>query len=143
MLRFMLSEVERFQREIIGLPIPQQPTMLADARLKFRCDHVREEIDEVLEATTIEDQVDGFIDAIYIALGALIEMGVLPGPVFEEVHAANMKKKRGSVAKRPGSVGYDAVKPEGWTPPDLTPYMTISRNEAATLVAVRDKSTEA
>ncbi len=140
MLNDMLSKVERFQREIVGLEIPTVPKMLTMRRVNARCEHMMEEVDEIGEAETVEEQADGFVDILYIALGALAEMGILPGPVFEQVHEANMKKYRGDVAKRPNSVGHDAVKPEGWTPPDLTPFMTITREEALMLISARSQA---
>jgi hypothetical protein len=51
-------------------------------------------------------------------MGALLERGVSPAVPFKIVHEANMQKVRGET-KRSGSGGFDAVKPEGWTPPDI------------------------
>ena len=45
-----------------------------------------------------------------------MQMGIPPEFPFDEVHQANMKK-RGEKTERHE---YDAVKPEGWTPPDHT-----------------------
>lgn len=137
MLNDMIAKVERFQREIIGFPIPDSPAALAPERRLARADHLKEEIEEFLTSDDLGDQADGMIDLIYVALGALVEMGVLPGPLFDEVHEANMKKRRGTVAKRANHGGYDAVKPEGWTPPDFTPYLTITKREALALVQAR------
>ena len=123
----MLTMVERFQREIIGYPIPTEPTKLSKQRAKARHSHLIEEGNELLSAKTIEDQADACIDSIYVALGALCEMGVLPGPCFEEVHRANMAKVRGSVERRPDHGGYDAVKPEGWVGPDHAQFLSIRK----------------
>lgn len=119
--------VERFNREIIGLTIPREPTRLSPGRKDHALDHMREELDEFGTSTTIDDEVDALLDLVYVALGRIVEMGVAPRPVFEEVQAANMRKHRGTVAKRPNSAGHDAVKPEDWTPPDLTPYLTLTK----------------
>lgn len=123
----MLAGVERFNREIVGLEIPKSPRALSPQRAEFRLGHIEEEIQEIRDvyAGLSDDEedlaeiIDGFVDVIYIALGALVEMGVTPGAAFREVQRANMDKKRGEVSKRPGSQGYDAVKPEGWRPPDI------------------------
>lgn len=121
----MLSEVEAFNRQILGVPIPALPTPLSDARLRARLAHMREELDELeappgqSPASRLAEQADALVDLIYVAMGALLEMGVTPGPAFAAVHDANMRKVRGDVAKRPDSVGHDAVKPEGWSPPDM------------------------
>ncbi len=124
--------VTRFNKEIIGLPIPDKPTILNFERGEFRLGHLREEMAEIEEAMSdekLEDVTDGLLDLIYVALGTLLEMGIPPGAAFEEVHRANMDKQKGNLAKRVGSLGYDAIKPEGWVPPSLTPYLTITRDQ--------------
>jgi hypothetical protein len=113
------EQVGRFNEEVVGLRAPAEPTPLRRERMLMRVGHVIEEMQEAKDSSTVQDQADAFIDAIYVALGALFEMGVCPGPNFAEVHGKNMQKRRGSVAKRPGSEGFDAVKPEGWTPPEF------------------------
>lgn len=125
----MLAMVKRFNQEIIGINIPERFTALNSKRIKARVNHMKEELDEALEASNAHDQADAWLDVIYLALGALVEMGVAPGPSFEVVHEANMRKQRGEVSKRPGSEGYDAIKPEGWTAPDLMPYLDVTKAE--------------
>jgi len=120
--------VERFNRDIIGLTVPTQPTQLSPQRKEHALDHMQEELDEFSTSTAIDDEVDAILDLVYVALGRLVEMGVASRPVFEEVHAANMRKHRGAIAKRPNSAGHDAVKPEDWTPPNLTPYLTLGQD---------------
>jgi len=136
MLSKFLMQVERFQREIIGYPIPSTPTKLDKKRAQARYKHLHEEATELLSAKTFDDQVDACIDSVYVALGALVEMGVLAGPSFDEVHEANMKKVRGSVAHRPDHGGYDAVKPEGWNPPDHARYLTVTKADIDVLQAM-------
>lgn len=117
----MGADVERFNREIVGYPIPQAPQCLDESRKDFRVGHIDEELKEFVEATEANDldgAADALIDLVYVALGALVEMGVCVRPTFAEVHEANMRKVQGARSKRPGSQGFDAVKPEGWTPPD-------------------------
>lgn len=117
----LLERVTRFNQEIIGLPPRDRPGTLSRARTEFRAAHLREEIDEFERASAegdVEEAADGLIDLIYVALGALYEMGVNYGPAFDEVHAANMRRRRGQKANRPDAQGYDAVKPEGWVGPD-------------------------
>jgi len=132
MIRRMHAMVERFTKDLLAIPIPDQPQLLPRQRAQFRIDHLNEELREIKDATNeqdLEGVTDGLIDLVYVALGNLIEMGIAPGPIFEEVHLANMRKKRGNVAKRSGALGYDAIKPEGWTPPDLTPYLLVTRDD--------------
>lgn len=111
--------VRQFSTTILGLEIPLTPSMLMRDRAQARCDHMVEELDEIMSSETIEDQADGFIDLLYLAIGGLVEMGLgdKVEKLFEEVHRANMSKARGVVSKR-GNL-HDAIKPEGWRPPDL------------------------
>lgn len=119
----MIEQARRFAQEVIGLPIPVKPTQLDYDRKQWAMHALREELVEFRDATTIEDEADALIDLSYFALGRLVEMGLSPTALFDEVHAANMRKRRGKLSKRPGSLGHDAVKPEGWTPPTLAPYL--------------------
>lgn len=126
MLNSYLKAVLRFTEDVVGIPIPAAPTSLPEKRAQFRIDHIREELDEFIAAHKdgdVAEQADAFVDVIYLALGALVEMGVTPGPVFNEVQRANMDKVQGEVAKRPGSLGFDAIKPEGWEGPDIARAM--------------------
>ena len=137
----MMTGVDRFQRDILDLPIPDSPQMLSEDRYRFRLAHLHEEIEEIRKAYeddhNMVETADGLLDLIYVAMGVLIEMGVAPGAAFEEVHRANMEKVRGKTHRR-GS-GYDAAKPEGWMPPDLTPYLTATRNDLYSLVRGRKR----
>ncbi len=133
----MTEMVQRFNQDLLGIPIPDKPTMLNLERSKFRLNHLQEELKETKDAMLIDDlpeAVDGLIDLVYVALGTLVEMGVTAGAAFEEVHAANMRKERGALSRRPDSLGYDATKPEGWSPPNLTPYLTLTREDIGLLV---------
>ncbi|RUQ67309.1 hypothetical protein ELZ19_06955 [Brucella abortus] len=134
----MALMVERFNREIVGLPIPNEPERLRPERKAWALTAMREELDEFETTDSIDDEADALIDLTYFALGRLIEMGIAPRPIFEEVHAANMRKKRGELSKRPGSLGFDAVKPEGWTPPDLLPFLTVRREDLHQLQLIRE-----
>lgn len=112
----MTADVDEFQKKILDLPCA--PEMLSYSRMVFRGNHVVEEISEAYAAHQAGDfagVVDGFVDAVYICLGALLEMGVRPQDAWDPVHAANMQKLRGETKR---GETYDAVKPDGWTPPD-------------------------
>lgn len=134
LLSRMFAQVARFNREIIGLPDANMfahPSMLTGPRFRHAQDHLREEVDEFRDATTTAEQTDALLDLIYVAMGRLFEMGVAPGAAFEEVHHANMKRQRGQPKHRnaDNSMNYDAVKPPGWTPPDLGPFITATRDD--------------
>lgn len=116
----MLSDVSRFNAEVIGIEAPDSPRLLELDRLQFALGHMNEELLEFSDAHNRKDlgaSADALIDLIYVALGRLYEMGMPFGKVFDDVHEANMMKKRGK-KERDVEHDDDAVKPEGWTAPD-------------------------
>lgn len=116
----MIHKVDEFQRNIQELPVPSKVEQLLPTRRQFRVGHMREELDEfdaAWEERNLVKQVDGLGDLIYVAIGALLEMGVPPDKIFAAIHDANMRKVKGET-KRANSGGFDAVKPEGWIPPE-------------------------
>ncbi len=132
----MLNDVERFNRQIIGLSIPDEPGLLGLERHVFRVKHMREELTEINTAYDRKDLAgvaDGIVDLVYVALGELIEMGVCPGTVWDEVHEANMRKERGEVSKRPGSLGHDAVKPADWLGPQIEAMLRFTKRDAMSI----------
>lgn len=134
------AKAARFNAEIVGYPIPAQPELMSEDRAGFRADFMQEELDEFRKAQAegdLDGAVDAIIDLTYVAVGALNEMGVAAQPTFDEVHNANMRKKRGSQTKRPGGQGFDAIKPEGWKAPSHADYLTITSEDIQTILAIR------
>lgn len=129
----MLAKAEEFNREVVALPVPPKPVILKADRLAWAHTALQEELDEFIGACNDDDVLeasDALIDLIYFALGRLTEMGVPAAAVFDEVQRANMDKQRGSLSKRPGSMGHDAVKPEGWEAPDHSWLVGFSLEDA-------------
>jgi len=129
----MFDDVARFSDEVLGLKVPDKPRVLSYERQQFAVNFLREEIDEFQRAWdigSVPDAADAMIDLVYVALGRLIEMGVPPGPVFQEVQRANMEKRLGRT-KRGNDT--DAAKPEGWKPPDHSWLLTLTEEEVAVL----------
>lgn len=127
-------DVMRFQDEVLGLPRPTSPQMLTGDRLQYANVHLHEELRELLTAETIEDQVDALLDMTYVALGRLLEMGI-PVSSWDEVQRANMDRRGAGKTSRSD---YDAVKPMGWMPPDLSLYCSVTRSELDAIAAMRD-----
>jgi len=128
-VRGMMEDIERFHLEVVGIETPEVPSILQGPRKDWALTALREEIDEFEEAASLEDQADALLDLTYFALGRVVEMGLAPNPMFEAIHEANMAKKRGEMSKRTGSLGHDAVKPEGWQPPNLKPFVALTRKD--------------
>lgn len=81
--------------------------------------HLQEELKEVAEASENGETVplvDGLLDAVVIALGALLSVGVDPEFIWSAVYAANMRKfPDGKPYYRPdGQIG----KPPSWYGPE-------------------------
>ena len=125
MIDGMARDVARFHQEVLGISLPDSPTMLTGERARYAEDHLYEEYEEFRDARTLEGRVDALVDLIYVALGRILEMGVSPGIAFDAVHRANMTKEPGINPQRPDN-GHDAVKPEGWNPPDLSRALSMS-----------------
>lgn len=109
------NDVRRYQM-LFGNPIANEPTEMVDERRRLRAKFIEEELRELTDADSIEDQCDALMDIIYFALGGFVELGVPPQRVFDLVHQANMKKTRncgGSHRQTPEK----ASKPQGWIEP--------------------------
>lgn len=90
----------------------------------FRMDFMEEELSEYAHAVghqDLEKQLDALVDLVYVAVGTAYLQGFDFNEAFKRVHEANMKKVRAVDVKdsKRRSV-YDVIKPEGWTPPDLS-----------------------
>lgn len=137
----MLIKVDKFNRDVVGLPMPLTPTIITGDRLKWANHAMQEELEEFNEAAAAGDvleSADALIDLVYFALGRLVEMGVPAQAVLDEVQRANMAKRQGELSKRPGSLGHDAVKPEGWEPPDHSWLLSFSLFDLKDLHRLRE-----
>ena len=84
-----------------------------------------EEQQELLEATLSDDrveQLDALIDILVVTVGAIHSMGADAEGAWKEVMMTNFAKigEDGKVRKREDG---KVLKPVGWTPPDLKPYV--------------------
>jgi len=84
-------------------------------------DHLREEADETRTAWAEGDAtktVDGLVDSIVVALGALLSLGVDPVEAWGAVHRANMSKVDGSLGETVWRSDGQVGKPHGWVGPE-------------------------
>lgn len=134
---FLTSATYRFNKQIIGLPIPETPTRLSNERKQFALSALREELDEFDRSASISGEADALIDLAYYALGRIVEMGLSPMAIFQEVHEANMDKTRGERGREATSLGHDAVKPPGWQKPDIEALVGLTLEDARRVLGAK------
>jgi predicted HAD superfamily Cof-like phosphohydrolase len=84
---------------------------------------IKEEVQELEDSTTREDDVDALVDILVVTIGALHSIGVDVEGAWNEVHRSNMAKVdagTGVVLRREDG---KILKPEGWQPPNLKQYL--------------------
>lgn len=84
---------------------------------------ITEEYKELQDATTQIDQLDALVDILVVTIGALHSMGADAEGAWKEVMRSNfakVDKETGKVRKREDG---KVLKPVGWTPPDLKPFL--------------------
>jgi predicted HAD superfamily Cof-like phosphohydrolase len=87
---------------------------------------IKEEYAEFMQAYENKDtlgQLDGLIDILVVTVGALHSMGVDTEGAWKEVMRSNFSKidkDTGKVRKREDG---KVLKPIGYSPPDLTPFL--------------------
>lgn len=84
---------------------------------------IDEEVTELMEADSQEEELDALIDILVVTIGAIHSAGFDAEGAWNEVMRTNFAKidsATGKVRKRgDGKV----LKPEGWTPPKLKPFL--------------------
>lgn len=115
--------VVEFNQQILGIQ-PRPLALLSGPEYEITSQSLREEINEFEESWARNDiiqSIDGLIDTIYFAIGALYKTGLSAMQIkecFNVVHNANMNKKRGVNERRGDGEVADAVKPEAWKSPE-------------------------
>lgn len=89
-------------------------------------DLICEELDELQEATALNDrveQLDALMDLLVVTLGAVHSLGVDGAGAWQEVIRSNMSKidpESGRVLKREDG---KVLKPTSFSPPNLKPFV--------------------
>jgi predicted HAD superfamily Cof-like phosphohydrolase len=92
---------------------------------------IEEEAEELNQAILAKDRVemlDALIDIVVVTVGAIHSMGADAEGAWNEVMRTNFAKidpNTGKVRKREDG---KVLKPEGWQPPDLKPFLDRERN---------------
>ena len=87
---------------------------------------INEEVSELHQAVLANNQVeqlDALIDILVVTIGAIHSMGADAEGAWKEVMRTNFAKidsETGKVRKREDG---KVLKPVGWTPPELTPFI--------------------
>lgn len=87
------------------------------------CGLIQEEFEELQAANNDEEALDALIDILVVTIGAIHSMGADAEGAWKEVMKTNFAKidrDTGKVRKREDG---KVLKPVGWTPPDLKPYL--------------------
>lgn len=87
------------------------------------CNLIREEFEELVASQTAVDDLDALIDILVVTIGAIHSLGADAEGAWKEVMRTNfakIDKTTGKVRKREDG---KVLKPQGWTPPDLKPYV--------------------
>ena len=84
---------------------------------------IEEEYNELKNAPNDIETLDALIDILVVTIGAIHSMGADAEGAWKEVMRTNfakIDKETGKVRKREDG---KVLKPAGWTPPDLKPYL--------------------
>jgi len=87
------------------------------------CNLIKEEFDELQQSKSRIDALDALIDILVVTVGAIHSMGADGEGAWREVMRTNfakIDKDTGKVRKREDG---KVLKPVGWTPPDLKPFI--------------------
>ena len=86
-------------------------------------DLIREEVQELEDSQHPVSDLDALIDILVVTIGAIHSMGADAEGAWNEVMRSNLAKidpESGQVLKREDG---KVLKPEGWTAPELDPYL--------------------
>ena len=113
------KDIDVFQQACDQVPSVENYAMYLDL--------ITEEYTELRDAILANDrveQLDALIDILVVTMGAIRTGGFDGEGAWNEVMRTNFAKidpVTGKVRKREDG---KVLKPEGWTPPNLTPYLT-------------------
>lgn len=129
----MIDKVYEFNETLLRIPRRSLGMLSQDEAVHLE-KALKEEVQEFVDGQKLGDMiatVDSLIDLAYFAFGGLYKMGIpveAAMEIFHAVHDCNMTKKRGAVARRAVGQVADAVKPDGWVPPEERIGEILSRH---------------
>jgi predicted HAD superfamily Cof-like phosphohydrolase len=117
-MSFLFNDVQDFHNKVLGFATEGAPHLLSWVDMQKRLKFIEEELDELQDAHNKQDIVkvaDAIADLVYVALGTAHIMDLPFDKIWAAVHAANMRKLRGSTRR---DMEYDAIKPYDWEGPE-------------------------
>ena len=125
-MRRMYKDIVNFHQRFNISGYGKGITYLTEEERLFRIRAMQEELNEFVEAHTLNDEIDALVDLVVFAIGTAERMGFEWDPHWDEVMRANNEKEPCETAAR-SKRGFklDLCKPEGWTPPN---HETIINN---------------
>ncbi len=131
--------------EAAGTPFPSEPRVATPKEVDFLCKMVIDETLEILSTVydaddaksqivawvclakdlpkepepTVVSFADGCVDIMIYVMNAAAKLGMDLDKVFDEVHAANMRKIDFKTGKVLRNAEGKILKPEGWVGPDV------------------------
>ena len=82
-----------------------------------------QELSQAIQSQNNEEVLDALIDILVVTIGAIHSAGFDAEGAWKEVMRTNfakINKETGKVVKREDG---KVLKPDGWTPPDLKPFL--------------------
>ena len=110
-----ITHVKDFVKAYDG-SIPSVPLAMDRKAKAFIREMVNDELDELDEAVTLDEEEDALLDAIYYLCSNAVKHGHNLDKLFSIVHSANMAKIVDGKVIRRKSDG-KVIKPEGWVDP--------------------------
>ena len=94
-----------------------------EAQYQLYCNLISEEFNELVASDNKVDDLDALIDILVVTIGAIHSLGANAEGAWKEVMSTNfakIDKQTGRVRKREDG---KVLKPAGWTPPNLEPFV--------------------
>lgn len=84
---------------------------------------IEEEVQELRDSRTREDDLDALIDILVVTIGAIHSIGADAAGAWQEVMASNMAKVDPATGRIRRRKDGKVLKPDGWQPPDLAKFL--------------------
>ena len=108
--------------EVIFGPEGDLPKLLQKEATNFKCGDYTSKVAEVYSSESAVDFLDADMDLIWVSIGAALASGADAEGAYKAVASSNWAKFPDGKVLRDPQTG-KILKPDGWSPPDLRPYI--------------------